>query len=288
MDITILGSGGGSGIPNAFCRCANCEAARLAGGKNLRNGPAVLVNDDLLMDCGPDVRPGVRRLGLRLTELRTLVITHRHADHLDPWFFWERRGVDDTELPPLTVYAPPDALAAVFDFYQRRVGLDRAALEARTRTVWQPVQAGTMTLAGRYRLSFFPAAHGAGEAESMEAVLVGVSDSRASYLHGYDTGPLPAGTWAMLAGHRFDAVALDSCLGLQQDFDTPEHMSGRQVIEHAARLRQEGILKPGGIVLATHFVHHSPGTHDDLVAYYGPHGITVAYDGLRLTLGEGG
>ena len=66
MKVTFLGSGGGSGIPNPFCQCANCEAARAAGGRSLRNSPAVLINDDLLIDCGADVDNSARTQSVRL------------------------------------------------------------------------------------------------------------------------------------------------------------------------------------------------------------------------------
>ncbi len=283
MRITILGSGGGVGIPNMFCQCANCEAARAAGGRSLRNGPAVLINDDLLVDCGPDVVNSVRQLGLNLSSVQTLAITHRHGDHLDPWFFWARRGVRDTELPLLTVYAPQDVLDEVFSFYQSHLQLDRKSFESLTRTIWRPVHAGMMKLAGAYRLNFFPATHGEG---LLEAVLVGVSDARAAYFHCYDTGPLSEDAWAMLSGHRFDVAALDACIGLQDDYESAEHMTGPQTVAHAHRMRETGILKPGGAALATHFVHQAAGRHEDLVAYYEPQGLTVAYDGLVLMPGE--
>ncbi|MBN1965944.1 MAG: hypothetical protein JW910_14935 [Anaerolineae bacterium] len=282
MQITFLGTGGGYGIPNPFCRCANCEAARAAGGKSVRNSPAVLVNDDLLIDCGRDVYPAVHALGLRLDALRTLIITHRHSDHLDPWFFWGRRSTVDTELPPLTVYAPQDVLDEVYAFYARTVGWDPAALAANTHTLWRPVAAGMLKIAGRYRLSFFPATHGQGQ---IEAVLVGVQDAGVGYLHGYDTGPLSDAAWMQLARHRFNVAALDACIHTQQDYHTSEHMTAAQTISHAGRLREAGILKPGGLALATHFVHQAAGDHADLVAYYAPHDVMPAYDGLVLAVG---
>lgn len=283
MRVTILGSGGGLGIPNPFCHCANCQAARAAGGRSLRNAPAVLINDDLLIDCGPDVINSVRQSGLLLTCLRTLVITHRHSDHLDPWFLWGRGGVDETELPLLIVYAPRDVIDYVTGFYQQLMGWDRAQLEARTRTRWRVVDPGATRIAGRYRLHFFPAAHGD---DSMETLLVGVKDARSAYLHLYDTGPLPDSTWAALASHRFDLAALDASIGRQDDYANPGHMTGPQVIETAARLRESGILAPEGVALATHFVHHGTGTHEAETAYYAPHGVQVAYDGLALELGQ--
>jgi len=284
MKVTFLGSGGGSGIPNPFCQCVNCEAARAAGGRSLRNSPAVLINDDLLIDCGADVDTSARTQGVRLHALRSLVITHRHSDHLDPWFFWERRGVAGTELPLLTVYAPQDALDEIDAFYQANVGWDRAALETQTRIACRVVRPGMLKIAGRYRLHFFPAAHGDA---TLSAVLVGVKDVRAAYLHAYDSGPFSDETWTQLAAHHFDAVAIDACIGQQADFHSDQHMTGPQTVAHAARLRETGILKPGGVVLATHFVHQSAGDHADLLAYYEPQGVGVAYDGLTLALGEG-
>ncbi len=279
MRITILGSGGGLGIPNPFCGCTNCSAARIAGGRSLRNAPAVLINDDLLIDCGPDVINSVRRSGIVLSGLRTLVITHRHSDHLDPWFFWARGGVDETELPVMTVYAPQDVLTYILEFYRQVVGWDRARFEAQTRTAWRVVSAGTTKLVGRYRLHFFPAAHGDA---TLQALLLGVQAAHAGYLHLYDTGPLPEETWAALGRHRFDVAAIDATIGRQTDYANAGHLTAAQVVETAARLRAEGILTAEGTALATHFVHQAAGRHEDEVAYYEPRGLTVAYDGLVL------
>lgn len=288
MQITILGSGGGFGIPNAFCHCANCRAARAAAGKSLRSAPAILLDDDLLIDCGPDVINAANQYGIDLHNLRTLVITHRHADHIDPWFFWGRRSVKDTELPLLTVYAPQDVLDYILGFYQDVVGMSRAEMEQQMKVVWQPVKAGMMKLVGPYRITFFPAAHGINEPvdRPMEALLLGIQNSRAGYLHCYDSGPLPEETWALLAHHTFDVAALDSCIHLQQDYISPNHMTAEQTLATAERLRTSGILKPDGIALATHFVHQAAGLHDDLVSYYEPKGLKVAYDGLVIEAGQ--
>lgn len=282
MKITILGSGGGSGIPNPFCLCSNCEAARRTGGRSLRNSPSVLINEDFLIDCGPDVDNSARQFGIRLSGLRTLVITHRHSDHLDPWFFWGRRGTANTDLPLLTVYAPQDVLDELTGFFRRTFGWDSEQVQALTRTVLRPIRAGMMKLAGRYRVNFYQASHGD---ETLQAVLVGVQDARAAYLHCYDTGPLSDAVWQALSQRQFDVIALDSCIGLQKGYENSQHMTAAQTIEHAARFREIGIVKPDGKVLATHFVHQAAGAHEDLVAYYEPHGLTVAYDGLILEVG---
>jgi len=283
MNVTILGSGGGAGIPNPFCQCTTCETARRLGGRDRRNAPAVLIDDDLLIDCGPDVINSARQLGLSLAPLQVLVITHRHSDHLDPWFFWSRRGIKDTELPLLTVYGPRDALDSVFDFYGRMFGWNRPMLERETRTVWHVVEGGSRKLIGRYRLRFIPAAHGD---PALQALLLTVHDAAGGYFHCYDSGPLPEEAWALLAGSRFDVAAIDAGIGLQDDFASAGHMTAAQAIETARRLREAGLLAPQGHALATHFVHQDSGSHAEKTAYYAPHGMMAAYDGLKLSVGQ--
>ncbi|MGH2398786.1 MAG: MBL fold metallo-hydrolase, partial [bacterium] len=55
MRVTFLGTAAAEGYPNPFCGCENCRAARRAGGRSLRKRAAALINDDLLLDLGPDL-----------------------------------------------------------------------------------------------------------------------------------------------------------------------------------------------------------------------------------------
>ena len=55
MQLTFLGTAAANAYPEAFCGCANCQQARTLGGPSLRKRSAALVNDDLLIDLGPDI-----------------------------------------------------------------------------------------------------------------------------------------------------------------------------------------------------------------------------------------
>ena len=61
MELLFLGTGAAQGYPAIFCRCENCEAARQRGGRSIRRRSALLVNDDLLLDFGPDVMAAATR-----------------------------------------------------------------------------------------------------------------------------------------------------------------------------------------------------------------------------------
>ena len=55
MILTFLGTAAAEGYPNPFCRCKNCERSRVLGGPSLRKRSSALINDDLLIDLGPDL-----------------------------------------------------------------------------------------------------------------------------------------------------------------------------------------------------------------------------------------
>jgi phosphoribosyl 1,2-cyclic phosphodiesterase len=84
MIITFLGTSAANAYPEAFCRCENCEGARVSGGPSLRAPSAALINENLLIDLGPDIMTAAFRHGCPLTRVRYCLQTHAHADHLDP------------------------------------------------------------------------------------------------------------------------------------------------------------------------------------------------------------
>ena len=55
MKILFLGTSAATSFPLAFCRCRVCEKARINKGKDIRKRSSVIINDDMLIDFGPDV-----------------------------------------------------------------------------------------------------------------------------------------------------------------------------------------------------------------------------------------
>jgi Metal-dependent hydrolases of the beta-lactamase superfamily I len=84
MQVLMLGTASAEGYPALFCRCRNCQQARLLGGPSIRRRSACLVNDDLLIDLGPDISAAMQVNGLCLGQVKYLLITHAHSDHLLP------------------------------------------------------------------------------------------------------------------------------------------------------------------------------------------------------------
>ena len=106
MKIQLLGTGSADGWPNPFCTCASCGAARTSG--EFRGQTSALVDDRLLIDCGPEVPGAATRHGADLSGVRTLLVTHAHPDHVGPAALLFRHWAGRRE--PLDVYAPQGVL----------------------------------------------------------------------------------------------------------------------------------------------------------------------------------
>ncbi len=108
MKITFLGTAAANAFPEAFCKCRNCVQARMLGGPSLRKRSAALINEDLLIDLGPDVMAASQVHGCPLDNVRYCLQTHPHADHLDLSHLLSRSpGFGVVGAPVLDFYASP-------------------------------------------------------------------------------------------------------------------------------------------------------------------------------------
>jgi phosphoribosyl 1,2-cyclic phosphate phosphodiesterase len=282
MRITFLGTAAANAYPEAFCRCPNCQRARVLGGPSVRKRSAALINDDLLLDLGPDIMTAATLHGCPLTNVRYCLQTHAHADHLDPSHLLSRSpeyGVVDA--PRLHFYASLATLQRAADLLARDVApasLFDPAVGERLNLELHPVVAIQPFLVGPYRVIAFRANHD----PSVEPLLYAVEADDRCIFYGTDTAVLPEETWQAFHHQRlrFDVVILDHTYGPSHSGD--DHLSAQQVIAHAARMRAEGLLSEGARVLATHLAHDSTPPHPDLAAFAAQHGYEVAYDGLSV------
>ncbi len=282
MQMTFLGTAASEGFPDAFCRCDNCERARRGGGRNLRLRSAALVNDDLLIDFGPDILAASALYGVPLTNVAYCIQTHDHEDHLNPHNFFARSPMCEVEgAPRMRYFAHRNAItramcglgneSALID------GMPSAELCERLNIDVAPIEPFQQFMAGPYTITAVRARH----APETVAMLFVIERDGRTLFYATDTGDFPEETWAALRGFRFDVVALDHTFG-DWERSSNAHLTGHQFRAHLKRLREEGMLAEGARVYAHHFVHHSNPPHEELVALGARHGYEIAYDGLRV------
>lgn len=273
MRLTFLGTAAAEGYPGIFCDCPNCREARALGGRNLRFRSALLVNDDLLIDFGPDLLASAQRFNLNLSQVTTGLVTHAHSDHFYPGNF-EMRHSDFTawlDIPTLRLYGPREV-----DETLRMITPDLSLLRLESRTVhafdcWED---------GPYAFTAYHAHHAV---DHLETLFYSVDDGQHAFLYATDTGPFPADTWKALEGKTFDVIVLEETMG---EGKYSQHIDFTDFFQHAEKMRALGMLRSGGRLIAHHFSHTSNPTYEKLQAILGPSGAEVAYDGLEINMGN--
>lgn len=282
MKLSFLGTAAANAYPEAFCKCQNCSTARELGGKNLRKRSSALINDDLLLDLGPDIMAASQMYGISLTNVSYFLQTHPHADHMDLSHLLSRSpGFGVVGAPKLHFYASPAALERADQTFRRDLwgyGLLDENAEKELNLQIHPLAPLTPTRIGDYQVMAIPANHAPG----FGAYLYAIQQNDQSIFYGTDTAAFTEDTWKSFHDHdlSFDIVILDHTYG--PDEPGTDHLSAHQVAEHAERMRTEGILKTGGRVFATHIAHEGNPPHDALGTFAAQHGYEIAYDGLTV------
>jgi adenosylcobinamide kinase/adenosylcobinamide-phosphate guanylyltransferase len=263
MRVDLLGTGSADRWPNPWCGCDRCQWARDA--RVHRGRTSALLDGCLLIDPGPDAGSG----GRDLTDVRTVLITHDHPDHLDPAFLLAWTWASGSGL---VVAGPSEAIERC----RQWVGPD-APVEFRALVAGDVVSVdGT---AGPLQVRALPAAHSTrgGHAHDGTALLFEVTGEDAALLYATDTAALPHDD---LDG-PYDVVLLELTFG-----DTTDHRSAHLDLpsfgHEVARLRADGRLAPDARVIAVHLSHHNP---IDLAERLAAIGAEVVHDGTALQVG---
>ncbi len=265
MKVQLLGTGSADGWPNAFCTCASCGVARERG--DIRGQTGALIDDHVLIDCGPEIPAAASRHGIDLSGVRALLFTHAHPDHVGPaallFRHWARRD------EPLEVFGPPTALEMVRHWIGPQ---DPVTLTVLT--------AGDRIETGGYRVQALPAAHG--DETIGEALLYDVQGpDGARLLYATDTGPLPDAAVQAVTNARFDIALIEETFGDHLSHDG-DHLDLRTFPEQLRRLADVGALTEASDVIAVHLSHHNPPT-PQLIQRLAAWNARVVDDGTTIT-----
>jgi len=264
VEVTLLGTGAADGWPNAFCGCASCAEARDTG--QIRSQSSALVDDVLLLDCGPETLRQAVRAGRSLARVSSILVTHAHPDHFDPAVLLYRSWVTDT---PLEVVGPPLVLDACEHWIAP--GVDRITLTA--------VKAGQQLQVGAHLVTVLPARH----AQPGTAVLYVVERGGHRLLYATDTGPLEPQDVEPVSGRPCGLVLLEETFG-DRPVPAADHLNLLTFADTVDLLRQAGVVTGSTEVVAVHLGHHNPPL-PELTERLGTVPARVVSDGTTLVVG---
>lgn len=272
MDILLLGTAAAEGWPAPWCRCTHCENARRRGGPNLRSRSGALLDNDLKIDYNADTLLQMQRTGRCLADVRTLVFTHQHVDHLAPDEFWiAPPGSQTPPSEPIAVYGSEEVLDVI------SARCTPTVLELFELHTLQPFQA--VTLNSGDELLPLPADHEKG------TLLLRLTRRGRTIFYGHDSGIYLEETVAALeAGPPLDAILLDATVGGIVPFHNRGHMNVEGVVQVVHELKSRAVITSQTRVIATHFSHNGGLLHEELIHYFLPHCIEVAFDGMVINL----
>ena len=282
MTITFLGTAAATSYSLAFCRCDYCNKARELGGKDFRKRSSIIINNDLLIDLGPDIMSASFMYDKSIADIRYCLQTHSHSDHFDASCFTTRTpefmGVD---IPPLQVYGSEATLRKMSEMLKNEGYVsdlfdpkDKKRMNIEVFPI-KPLQSFDV---GKYKVTAFSADHD----KSVDSLLYAVTEDDFTVFYGTDTNILSKETWDGFHEKelRFNIVVLDHTYG--PDTNNGGHLNANRFIEHIKRMREENLLAKSARILATHISHEGNPLHSELSEYAVKHGYEIAYDGLVI------
>jgi phosphoribosyl 1,2-cyclic phosphate phosphodiesterase len=284
VNLKFLGTSASGGFPNPHCRCENCLKARAAGGKSIRMMCSALIDEDLLIDLGPDVGSACARFDIDLASVHWVLQTHSHGDHLMPLHATARAASWAAKnAEPMTWFMNSHAINQIVEGNSKSVpkmdvvidGDAPARLRLKTISPWQELEFGP------YRVLTIPANHGS----APDPMLFAIERAGRRVLYGSDTSCLPADVWPQVAdrGWTFDVVVFDHNDGFTRS-QSPTHMGSEAVLTEFARMRSLGLAGDATRLFGTHIAHHSNGVHEDESLRARALGYDIAYDGLVVSV----
>ena len=273
-------------MPIPFCSCHVCTLARSAGGKNLRRRSSIAINDDLLVDIGPDIGTASFEFDIPLTDIGICLQTHAHEDHFDPeWVMSRHSEYGTTVANDLLIVGSRETLETMDAIIGRRWDygsiFDPETQAALCIKLMPMVPFETISI-GQYQVTGYPANHGTDRG----CLLYSIEQDDQTLFYGTDTSVLSEEVWDHLRRNRarFDLVILDQTYGIGLTSKPADHLASEDVVAHVDRFHQSALLKENARVYATHLSHEGCLEHHELDEYAQKHGYRMAFDGQRVVL----
>jgi phosphoribosyl 1,2-cyclic phosphate phosphodiesterase len=257
--LTLLGTGTSFGVPQIGCQCRTCTSTDP---RDRRGRTAALLEDGdrrLLIDTPPELR--LQLVAAGVDHLDAVLFTHAHADHV--------HGIDDLraftvrQKGPLDAYGSTDTLAElghkfsyIFD-----PGTKAPAGTSKPELTPRPLTPGVTTRIAGFPVEPLALPHGRQEVLAYRVGPV-------AYVT--DVKDVPDQARERLRG--LDVLVLSALLSRPH----PLHLSIPEAVTVAQSIGARRTF-------FTHLTHETP--HAELAASLPP-GITPAYDGLVIEVGE--
>lgn len=275
MIIKYLGTGAAEGTPAVFCHCDICKYARKHKGRNIRTRAQALIDDNILIDFGPDTYMHSLQYEIELANIQECLITHAHDDHLylEDLRARKRSRANLSEgTPALHVYGGLGVEKSLNVNENGFVTKDQSVLFCNIK----PYK--NFVICKDYYVTAIPAVH-----NTEEPFVYIIKHNNKTFLYGHDTDYFEEPTWKYLRDNRiyFDAVSLD-CTEGKKHIDYSGHMNFERMKMVCDRMKEEEMINENTKIVANHMSHNGLVTYDEAETIGASMGYIIAYDGMNL------
>ncbi len=283
MKITFWGTAAQEGIPGIFCDCDNCRNARRKKGMNIRTRSQLLINNDLLVDLGPDTYMHSLMYDFDLSRITHILITHPHPDHFYPSELINRldKYVGRGGSEALIIHGAEETLSAI-----RRVSDGDERFKGQSRILFDIMKPYETHRVGSYMVTPLPARH-----TTKEAFSYLVEDDGSAVLLFGDTGRPTIEIYDYLVnkGVHINAVVFDTTYGnvntIEKFGAVGHHMGLLDNFASKEYLAMKGVTDNTTEYIASHFSHLGADIDYDAMSKIAErYGLTVAFDGMEIDI----
>ena len=279
MKIRYLGTAAAEGVPAVFCNCGHCTNARKLKGKEYRSRAQAVINDDLMIDLGPDTYQSALRFGVDLSAIKYLLITHTHEDHFLPFELTVRGEGYAKDMVQKDIY--------IYGNNRVKERYDHLLAERMPPQIAAGIHFCQLTpfkreSIGDYQVTPLPADHMLEES----AFVYLIEKDGKSILYLNDTGRRIDSALQYLGslGTTLDFIGFDCTYGITEAGKYNGHMSIYDNALMLERMRAEGIAGQHTYAMSTHFSHWYLIPFEKLQKLASELSLSVAYDGIEITI----
>ncbi len=261
-----------------FCSCQFCKWVRGKGMAEVRTRSQVMICGDLIIDFPPEAYYHSFAMGVDLSSVKTLLITHSHMDHFYAHDFI-LRGYKYARLsePVLNIYGNAEV---------KKVYAECTAREMREEVArninFTEISPFCSFYADGYKVIAIPAEH----TKSEQALLYYVEKDGKGYLHMNDTGNLSDAAVRFLSANnaKADVAAYDCTFGADNGHLSARHMGMSDVLAVHEKLLSAGVISRSTKNVITHFSHNSHPSRRAMDEFARAHGFIAAHDGQVIDI----
>lgn len=282
MRIMFLGTSAATSCPLIFCKCKVCENARINKGKDIRKRSSLLINDDLLIDLGPDVTTSAAMYNLDLTKIKYILQTHGHSDHFDAGHLitrLEEYAAENVEhISLLASRETVNTLGMWLKAEEPEANIFDSSWLDRLRMDIKYIKHGDCVTIGNYCITPLESLHDIKE----DSLIFIISYCNRNIIYGTDLLKISDSAWDILKSFKLDIVILDQTYG--EGKNAGGHLDAGQVTDIISKMKVEKIIDESSMIYATHISHERNDIHDVMEKLALANGYHIAYDGLEINI----